>query len=33
MDRREVIQHVVVIGSCLIAIGVLVWLAYFGPLS
>lgn len=26
-------QHVIVIGSLLIAIGVLIWLSYFGPLS
>lgn len=33
MNNREKIQHTIVIGSCLIAIGVLIWLSYFGPLS
>ncbi len=33
MDRREIIQHVIVIGVCLAAVGVLIWLAYFGPLA
>ncbi len=33
MSRREIVQHVVVVGLCLVAVGVLVWLSYFGPLS
>jgi hypothetical protein len=33
MSRREIIQHVLVIGTLLVAIAVKIWLSYFGPLS
>lgn len=33
MDRREWIQHLIVAAVCLTLAGVLMWLAYFGPLA
>lgn len=32
-SNRELYQHCVVIGACLIVASVLIWLAYFGPLA